>query len=407
MADSNFFKFYRKGEVIFKQGDPGTCAYLIESGQVEVVLESEGNTTPVALLGDGDIFGEMAIIDGSDRSASAVAASPCQLIEVSKEQLNERVDEADPIVRFLITILMDRLRGSIGLMSPEELEQTHSQVINLNDFKKKAEVVEKIKFEKSMRAALENEEFDVHYQPILDFKTKKVAGFEALMRWNHPERGMVRPDIFMGIAEETSLIIPMGQWIIYRVTSDFAHLKNELRAAGKNTDNLFVSINIAAKQFNDKHLFNVLTDATKRNKLKPSEIKLEITERVLIGGTLVYDWIKVARKYGFNVALDDFGTGFSSLSYLANLEVNSLKIDKSFVDKMIKDEKSRNIVKFLVGLSKSLNLEVIAEGVEQQKEWAMLKDFGCDYMQGYLYSKPLPLTGILELLAPSRKKKAA
>jgi len=408
LGKSSSLKLFKKGEKIFTQGEEGNCAYLLESGQVEIYVNNEGDgITPLALLGEGDIFGEMAIIDRSDRSATAVAVSNCELLEVSRDQLNERVDEADPVVRFLITILLDRLRGSLGVMTQKEKDATHSQIINLNDFKKKAEVIEKIKLEKSMRAALDNDEFDTFYQPILDFKTKKIVGFEALMRWNNPERGMVRPDIFMGIAEETSLIIPLGQWVIRKVTRDFSRLKSELKASGKESENLFMSINIAAKQFNDPHLFDVLMKNVQKNQLNPKEIKLEITERVLIGGNIVFQWIKKARSYGFSVALDDFGTGFSSLSYLANLEVNSLKIDKSFVEKINSDAKSRNIVKFLINLSKSLKLTVIAEGVETQEEWDSLRDFGCHYMQGYLYSKPIPLNQLVALMIPERRKKAA
>ncbi len=407
MAKSSSLKTFSKGDIIFKQGQEGSCAYLLEVGSVEIRVENKGIVTAVASLAEGDIFGEMAIVDDKIRSATAYATTECELLEVSKDQLNERVDEADPIVRFLITILMDRLRGQLGVMTQKERDATHSRVVNLNEFKKKAEVIEKIKFEKSMEAALDNDEFEMHYQPILDFQTKRVAGFEALMRWDSPERGMVRPDIFMGVAEETSLIIPLGQWLVKRVVRDFARLKAEIHDAGVDTGKLFMSINIAAKQFNDPQLFAILVNEIHKHKISPNEIKLEITERVLIGGATVFDWIKKARSFGFSVALDDFGTGFSSLSYLANLEVNSLKIDKSFVEKIHTDTKTRNIVKFLVNLSKSLDLTVIAEGVETEQEWDTLKEFGCDYMQGYYFSKAQPMRKIVGMMIPNRRKKVA
>ena len=247
----------------------------------------------------------------------------------------------------------------------------------------------------------------MHYQPILDFKTGNIAGFEALMRWNSPERGMVRPDIFMGVAEETSLIIPMGQWIIQRVCYDFARLKKKMIAAGTYDDKLFIGINIAVKQFNDPKLFKVLNECAKKYKLKTSEIKLEITERVLIAGDFVFDWIRKAREEGYSVALDDFGTGYSSLSYLANLEVNNIKIDKSFVDKIVKDKKTASIVQSIVKLSHALNLTVIAEGVETKEEWDLLKEYGCNYMQGYLYSKPLKLSDLIEMMIEKEIKKVA
>ncbi len=208
------------------------------------------------------------------------------------------------------------------------VEALATNVIHLSDYKTNADVVEKIKLEKSLKNALDANEFRIHYQPIIDVKTNRIAGFEALMRWNNPDRGMVRPDIFMGIAEETSLIVPIGHWIIKKTFRDFAKLKQNLRKEGVPEEPLFLSINIAAKQFNDPNLFSVLNDTAKYYSVKPNEIKLEITERVLLAGNFVFDWISKARKMGYSVALDDFGTGYSSLSYLANLEVNNLKIDK-------------------------------------------------------------------------------
>ena len=219
------------------------------------------------------------------------------------------------------------------------------------------------------------------------------------MRWNNPDRGIVRPDIFMGIAEETSLIVPIGHWIIKKSFRDFAKLKQNLKAEGVYKRKLFLSINIAAKQFNDPNLFDVINDTAKYYSIKPAEIKLEITERVLIAGAFVFDWISKARKMGYSVALDDFGTGYSSLSYLSNLEVNNLKIDKSFVEKMIKDPKSKSIVKSLLQMSKDLNLSVIAEGVETHAEWEMLKSFGCTFIQGYYFSKPIPMAEVFFMLS--------
>ena len=204
------YKTIKPGEFIFREGEPGTCAYLIEQGRVELQVISKGTITPVNIMGVGDIFGEMALIDGSNRSASAVALEECKVIEVSKGHLYERIEDADPVVRFLISVLMNRIRGT--LVDPAQIRKNPdatSTVINISELKDNEEILEKIKMEQSLRDALDDSEYRVHYQPILDFQTGEVAGFEALMRWDSPERGMVRPDIFMGIAEETSLIIPL------------------------------------------------------------------------------------------------------------------------------------------------------------------------------------------------------
>lgn len=413
MTKRTYTKGFEKGEVIFKEGEIGDCAYLIDSGRVEIqVAGIDGDITPVAILGVGDIFGEMAIIDSGERSATAVALDHCELVEVSKAQLNERIEDADPIVRFLLSILLNRLRETLKDSSdptrtnlPSEALSTN--IINLSDYKTNADVVEKIKLEKSLKNALDENEFRIHYQPIVDIRTNEVAGFEALMRWNNPDRGIVRPDLFMGIAEETSLIVPIGHWIVKKTFRDFAKLKQNLKAEGAYHRKLFLSINVAAKQFNDPNLFNVISETAKYYSIKPNEIKLEITERVLLAGAFVFDWIARARKEGYSVALDDFGTGYSSLSYLANLEVNNLKIDKSFVEKMITDSKSKSIVRSLLQMAKDLNLTVIAEGVETQEEWDILRKFGCTFIQGYYFSKPLPMSEIFFMLAGTKKKKAA
>jgi diguanylate cyclase len=412
LSNSTYTRSYKKGEVIFKEGDVGDCAYLVDNGRVEIQVDNLDGSTPVAFLGVGDIFGEMSIIDGADRSATAVALEDCELVEVSKEQLNERIEDADPVVRFLLSILLNRIRENLkDSKDPTRTnlpaEAISTNVINLGDFKTNVDVVEKIKLEKSLKNALDSNEFRVHYQPIVDLKTNSVSGFEALMRWNNPDRGMVRPDIFMGIAEETSLIVPIGHWIIKKTFRDFAKLKQNLKAANIIDQKLFLSINIAAKQFNDPHLFEVLNQTAKYYGLKPKEIKLEITERVLLAGSFVFDWITKARKKGYSVALDDFGTGYSSLSYLANLEVNNIKIDKSFVDKMSRDKKSLSIVKSIIHMSKDLGLSVIAEGVERREEWEALRGLGCTFVQGYYYSKPLPMAEIYDMLTGVEKKKAA
>lgn len=411
MTKRTYTKGFEKGEIIFKEGDSGDCAYLIDSGRVEIQVEGlDGERTPVAILGVGDIFGEMAIIDGGDRSATAMALDHCELVEVSREQLNERIEDADPVVRFLLSILLNRLRETLkdsGDPTRTSLpaDAMSTNIINLSDYKTNADVVEKIKLEKSLKNALDGNEFRIHYQPIVDVRTNEVAGFEALMRWNNPDRGIVRPDIFMGIAEETSLIVPIGHWIIKKTFRDFAKLKQNLKAEGAYKKKLFLSINIAAKQFNDPNLFDVINNTANYYSVKPSEIKLEITERVLLGGNFVYEWISRARKYGYSVALDDFGTGYSSLSYLANLEVNNLKIDKSFVEKMLKDPKSKSIVKSLLQMAKDLKLSVIAEGVESQAEWELLRKFGCTFVQGYYFSKPLPMADIFFMLTGKERTK--
>lgn len=421
MGRSVFIKKFKEGDVIFRQGDEGSCAYLIDRGQVEIQSEVDGKKKPVAILGVGDIFGDMAIIDGSERSANAVALSNCECIEVSKEQLSERIEDADPIVRFLIAILLKRVRSSLeenctmeGINLGKKEKKLPSNVIQFRPKGRRGgldpsndDVIHKFKLERDLKNALEENELTVHYQPVVDLQKGSIAGFEALIRWNCPERGTVRPDLFMGIAEETSLIIPIGQWVVAQSCRDFTRIKDKFLGTDVANDHLFMSVNIAPKQLMDPYLFKTIDEAVKIGGHNHRELKLEVTERILLQGTHAYEWIKKARKRGLSVALDDFGTGYSSLSYLSQLDANNLKIDKSFVQKMITDEKTRMIVKTIIELSKTLNMTVIAEGIELERERDLLRSFGCQLAQGYLTGRPMSVEDLETLYFGKSKKKAA
>jgi len=252
--------------------------------------------------------------------------------------------------------------------------------------------------ESELQSALENDDFQLFYQPVIDFRTKKIAGFEALIRWEHAEMGMVRPDIFMGIAEESSLIIPIGQWVMQQACRDSNKIRESIRDWSNIKKNFFVSVNVSGRQLNDPEFFEVLEEASLENHIIPSTFKLEITERVLVGGQLVENWITECHRRGFTVALDDFGTGYSSLSYLSQFHVDNLKIDRSFVRKIHDDKKTRVIVKAIIELAKGLGIPLIAEGIETEKDSQVLKKWGCHYAQGYLYARPMPLSDIIEFL---------
>ncbi len=397
---------YRPGEVIFTEGEQGDCAFLIDEGRVEICLEDDAKT-PVAILGVGEIFGEMSIIDGTKRSATARALSHCKLSVVSKTQLIERLDEADPVVRLLISMLMDRIRRSnkrVGARPTLVQKIQAAKKVHVNEIDFTKDVIEKIRFEKELHQALAKEEFSLHFQPIFDFKSGLLGGFEALARWDSPEHGMVRPDIFMGIAEETSLIVPLGQWIIKKACYDFAQAIKSFTDAEAYKSDIFISINVSGRQMSDPKFFEVLQKSVWSNGLKPKQIKLEITERVLVGGTYVFEWIRRCRDMGFSIALDDFGTGYSSMAYLNQLEVNNIKIDKSFVQDMNENPNTKVIVRNLIKMAKGLQKQVIAEGVETEAQYQTLKKMGATYAQGYLLSRPLPTEKIEDFLRDEFEK---
>lgn len=409
---SSMKKIFAKGEVIFSEGDTGDCAYIIDKGRVEIFVGTDGEATPIAVLGVGEIFGEMAIIDGSDRSASAIALESCELTTVSQDQLSERIQQSDPIVRLLIIMLIKRNRENIKKNYPMAKVSLDTNVTPISKHKKynphfesnDAEAIERIKFEKELENALDCDDFQLYYQPVIDMVNMKVAGFEALIRWNSPSRGMVRPDIFMGIAEETSLIIPIGQWVIQRACEDRATLIEQVNNSKILNKDFFTAVNVSGRQLQDPDLFDVLDAATKKFKIPPEKFKLELTERVFMTGNYIEEWIKECRDKGYQIALDDFGTGYSSLGYISKFSVDNLKIDRSFVMKMHDDRKTLIIIQAILQIANGLNIPVIAEGIETKKDADALKKLGCHLAQGYLYAKPMPLTDLIEFLAQAQIK---
>ncbi len=410
---TGFSKLIPKDDSIFKEGQSGDCAYLIESGQVELYVTSRDESTPLALLGPGEIFGEMSMLDGSRRETSAKANTDVVLSVVSKEALSERIDEADPIVRLLINMLAKRTREtlrvnkSITQKKKLKIKESRNSNTEITDINLGLDVIQKIRYEKELYEALEKGEFRIHFQPIVSIESQNVVGFEALTRWNSPEHGLVRPDIFMGIAEETSLIVPLGHWITETACREFGEIQKSLVDKLGKIPRLFCSINVSGRQMQDPKLFEVLQKATWLNKIHPKQIKLEITERVFVDGAFVYDWISKCREKGYSVALDDFGTGYSSLSSLHKINANNLKVDKSFVQSMEEDHNNYVIVKSIVDMAHGLNKTVIAEGIETKSQLKMLKEIGCKYGQGYLFSRPMEKDQVIKFLTRSSEKKAA
>ncbi|MCF8060225.1 MAG: EAL domain-containing protein [Bacteriovoracaceae bacterium] len=410
---TDFTRVIPKGELIFKEGQSADCAYLIESGQVELFVTNKEESTPLSLLGPGEIFGEMSIFHGSRREASAKANTEVVLSVVSKEALSERIDEADPIVRLLFTMMAKRTREtlkvnkSITQNKKLKIKATSNTNTEITDVNLGLDVIQKIRYEKELHEALENDEFMIHFQPIVSIDTQNVVGFEALTRWNSKEHGLVRPDLFMGIAEETSLIVPLGHWITETACREFGDIQKALVENLGKIPRLFCSINVSGRQMQDPKLFEILQKATWLNKIHPKQIKLEITERVFVDGSFVYDWISKCRNKGYSVALDDFGTGYSSLSSLHKIDANNLKVDKSFVQAMEDDHNTYVIVKSIVDMARGLNKTVIAEGIETTEQLKLLKKIGCKYGQGYLFSKPMSKTDVIEFLTKKPNKKVA
>ena len=243
-----------------------------------------------------------------------------------------------------------------------------------------------LQLETEMRQALEREEFKIYYQPIMNLETETLVGFEALVRWQHPERGIIPPFEFIPAAEENGLILPLGQWILRESCRQLRRWQNEIPAA----THLTVSVNLSSKQFVQFDLAEQIAATLKMTGLEPRCLKLEITESHLMENSeAAIAILKRLRALGVELSLDDFGTGYSSLSYLHRLPVNYLKVDRSFVIRMTENEENSEIVSTIIKLAQNLKMKVVAEGIETPEQLAHLKILSCEYGQGYFFAKPL------------------
>jgi EAL domain-containing protein (putative c-di-GMP-specific phosphodiesterase class I) len=254
--------------------------------------------------------------------------------------------------------------------------------------------VKRQSIEESLRQALERREFTVYYQPTVDLKTGIITGAEALVRWRHPNRGLVPPGEFIPVAEDSGLIVPMGQWVLREAC-------RQARAWGKAGLSLqSIAVNVSAIEFRgDSFLENVFTVLTQTG-LDPTCLELELTETVLMKrADSIASILKTFRASGVRIAIDDFGTGYSSLSYLRKFPIDALKIDQSFMRQISAAPNETVIVSAIISLGRSLNLRVIGEGVETAEELAFLQAHQCDAAQGFFFSKPVPASQFAKLLA--------
>lgn len=261
-------------------------------------------------------------------------------------------------------------------------------------------VATRLSLESRLRHAVERQEFLLHYQPKVDLVTGEVTGVEALLRWHCPQKGMVRPDRFIAVLEDTGLILPVGAWVIRMACTEIA------RWDKLGLPPVRIAVNMSARQLRHQHLVGLIEDSLRENDIEPSRLEIELTE------SLVMEDNEVSRamfanfaRIGLRIAIDDFGTGHSSLAYLKRFKVDTLKIDRSFVSALPDDADDAAIASAVIAMGHSLNMRVVAEGVETQAQADFLRQLGCDEMQGYLLGRPMPGNELIEWLRQYQTKR--
>ncbi|WP_238273135.1 EAL domain-containing protein [Methylobacterium cerastii] len=406
------------GSLLFTAGQPGDAAYLIVSGRLEVFLERPDGDLVLAQRGPGEIVGEMAILDKRPRSASVRALEDSALVAITEQQLAHRIAETDPILCMCLGVVLDRYRETVALLEhmkgsappPAEAKSHSPSGPTANDAFTSA--LNTLVLEREIRDGVRAGQFEMHYQPIVRLSSRRLAGFEALMRWRHPHRGMVPPVEFIPVAEASGLISELTAFALAeagRVLPEF--MLAAMRNLSWIENQLFMSVNVSGHDLAAASFPQLIADLIARTGIEPDRLKIEVTESMLMRDPeRAAAALAECRLTGLGVAIDDFGTGYSSLSYLSTLPITTLKIDRAFVRTLLTDRTSRRIVQTILRLADDLEIPVVAEGIEQVEEADLLTEMGCALGQGYLFGKPMPLDSSIATtrswaaLAPTKQR---
>lgn len=363
------------GAEIFCEGDDADCAYLIEHGDIEISVLKNGLTQQLAVLGAGEVFGEMGVIDGLPRSASAKTLSDCRLVMVSAEQIQQVIARSDPFFAELMRKLVGRLRDTqTSLIAGNETVGTHISSFGpgYTDIMRERDIAE----------AIISGEIEPYLQPVVDLNGQAILGYETLARWRSQTLGLMRPYDFLPLARRTGLIRRIDLTMADRAIGICARL-------GDRDESPFVSINVSAWMIQDRHMTVALARMMEQHRVAPSRICLEVTETMLIDDMdAAEQTMEDLHDLGVRLALDDFGTGLSSLSVLHRLPFDLIKVDGSLVQGCQTSARQRAVLKGILDLCGRLDMDVIAEGIEDAGAARTLADLGFSMGQGLYFAPP-------------------
>jgi len=324
---------------------------------------------------------EQEAINTADEVAQKLHKLCLESINIKDEILDITISIGIKLVGEQDDTIEDILKNADIAMHKAKQQGRNSTCFSEQSMSNKAK--ERLQLSKELKAAITNDEFELYFQPIAVAKDNKITSCEALIRWNHPQKGIVYPDDFIPFADTSNLIIEIGDWVINQACQSYLELSSSIET---------IAINISQKQFKENNFTDKLILATQNYHVEPSALKLELTESVPIDDLRhTIEKMNLLKSFGFTFAMDDFGTGYSSLSYIKNLPFDFLKIDRSFIMNIEFSKEDTKLVKTLILMAKQLGFKVIAEGVESQYHVNILKALECEYIQGYYLSKPVPI----------------
>ncbi|MFT6878386.1 MAG: EAL domain-containing protein (putative c-di-GMP-specific phosphodiesterase class I) [Granulosicoccus sp.] len=394
---------FMAGTRIFRQGELGDFAYMIETGYVEISSISGSKKHVIAVLSPGEIFGEMAILDGLPRSATASAMHETTVIPISGKQLRDELDRGSPVTRLILIAAINRLRtiqtkdyqdveSLTQCKQQHSIDETHIKLARIN-------AGQQFKLRFDMEKAITQQQFTFDYQPIVSLADGRTTGFEALLRWPRPDGQVLMPLDFIPVAEQSGLIVPLGAWVLENALQTLAVIERSSRRRECEGPGIFISVNISARQLEREEDVEQLATLIENAAVAPGCVNLEITEQtLLINPRAAMIGLARLKSTGASIALDDFGTGYSSLNNLHYFPLDTLKIDRSFVDRIVDDKSRQRVVAAIINLARELDMDVVAEGVEHLDDAHWLREHACRYAQGHLIAKPAPLAKALSHL---------
>ena len=376
-----------EGQYLFRQGETGDVAYLIEWGQVEVVVDEPFGSRRIATLGPGELVGEMALVDGSPRSASVRTTETSTFLVITRDAIERRVKASDPVVSLIMGSVMDRLRAMTNGGTPAPADAAGSSVRR----EACAAVIAHFGLIHDFEAGLLDGAVTLAYQPIVRICDDRIIGYEALARWRHPRRGYISPSQFIPLAETNDLSATLACRCVEIARNDLPHIDaTTLRLGGAPPVRLW--INISGMDVAKPGFIDMLAD---RAGEAAHQITLELTETAFVEDPKVACTALIAaRSRGFQIAIDDFGVGNASLQYLREFPIDVVKLDKSFLQSGINTSHSLEIMRSVIDLSTSLGLITVVEGIEDAGQLTSAKSLGANCVQGYLLGRPVSIDGL-------------